>query len=136
MASRVLVAAQTKLTNPFYPVLQPGAGSLALGFQAADASNFNYTPLVSGKTVLFAMNTGASAYTVTVHSIKDAQNRTGDITSYSLAAITGTTPVIALLGIFTNTPVGWLTPTDGTSPAGLWFDANNAAVLFAVVTLP
>ena len=132
MASRVLVAAQT--TPGSYPVLQPGAGTLALGFQAADATNFNYTPLVTGKTYLLAMNTGASPYTVTVKSVVDAQNRTGDITSYSLPAISGSTPVVAQFGPFAN--LGWLTPTDGTTPAGLWFAANNAAVLFAVVTLP
>ena len=131
-ASRVLVTAQTLPGS--YPDLPPVAGSLALGFQAADASLKNYTPMVSGKTVLLAMNTDSSAHTVTVSSVADDQNRKGDITAYSLAAIDGSTPVIVPLGIFVTK--GWLTPTDGTTPAGLWFEANSATVKFAVITLP
>ena len=136
MASRVLVAAQAVIGQPgFYPALQPGAGSLAIGFQAADASLLNYTPLISNKTYLLAMNTDATnPYTVTVLSVADEKNRKGDITTYSLAAETGTTPVIAQFGPFAS--AGWLTPTDGTTPAGLWFAASNAAIKFAVVTLP
>jgi hypothetical protein len=132
MASRVLVAAQT--TPGSSPALQPGAGALAVGFQAADVTNFNYALLAAGKTYLLAMNTDASAHTVTVSSVVDASNRKGDITAYSLPAITGTTPVIAQFGPFQS--LGWLTPTDGTSPAGLWFQASDATVKFAIVTLP
>ena len=131
-ASRVLVAAQT--TPGSYPALQPGAGSLAIGFQVADVSTFNYTPLVSGKTYLLAMNTDSGAHTVTVLSVVDEKNRKGDITTYSLAAITGTTPIIAQFGPFSS--AGWLTPTDGTTPAGLWFATDSATVKFAVLTLP
>jgi hypothetical protein len=131
-ASRVLVTAQTLPGT--YPSLPPGAGSLALGFQAADPSLKNYTLLVPGKTVLLAMNTDSSAHTVTVSSVVDEKNRKGDITAYSLAAITGTTPVVVPLGVFVT--AGWLTPTDGTTPAGLWFEASDATVKFAVLTLP
>ena len=134
MASRVLVAAQT--TPGQFPALQPSVGSLAVGFQAADTSNFNYALLGTSKTYLLAMNTDSSAHTVTISSVADAQTRKGDITAYSLAAITGTTPVIAQFGPFTSFPAGWLTPTDGTTPAGLWFQASDATVKFAVVTLP
>ena len=109
-------------------------GSLVIGFQAADASNFNYALLATGKTFLLAMNTDSGAHTVTVSSVADEKNRKGDITAYSLAAITGTTPVIAQFGPFQNP--GWLTPTDGTTPAGLWFAASDATVKFAVITLP
>ena len=130
--ARVLVAAAT--TPGPYPVLQPGAGTLALAFQAADPALKQYTPLVSGKTYLLAMNTDSSAHTVTISSVADAFKRTGNITSYSLAAITGTTPVIAQFGPFAT--AGWLTPTDGVSVAGLWFEASDATVKFAIVTLP
>lgn len=132
--ARTLVAAATNVPTGAYPALQPGAGTLALAFQAADVANKNYTPLVNGKTLLFAMNTGAAPYTVTVSSVADSFKRTGDITAYSLAAITGTTPVIVPLGVFSS--AGWLTPTGGGTPTGLWFEASNAAVLFAVLTLP
>ena len=130
--ARVLVAAAT--TPGSYPSLQPGAGTLALSWQAADASLKNYTPLVAGKTYLLAMNTDSSAHTVTVSSVVDVFKRTGDITAYSLAAITSTTPIIAQFGPFAS--AGWLTPTDGSTPAGLWFESNSATVKFAVVTLP
>jgi hypothetical protein len=132
MASRVLVAPAT--TPGAYPVLQPGAGTLALAFQIADPALKQYTPLINGKTYILAMNTDSSAHTVTISSVVDAFNRIGNITAYSLAAITGTTPVIAQFGPFAN--AGWLTPTDGTTPAGLWFEANDVTVKFAVLTLP
>lgn len=126
--ARVLVAAQT--TPGSYPALQPTAGSLALAWQAADATNFQYTPLTNGKTYLLAMNTDSAAHTVTISSVADAPfNRTGDITAYSLAAITGSTPVVAQFGPFSS--AGW-----SQAGAQLWFQANNAAVLFAVITLP
>ena len=98
--ARVLVAAQT--TKGSFPALQPSVGSLAITFQAADVSLFQYTPLVSTKTYLLAMNTDSGPHTVTITSVVDAQNRTGDITAYSLAAITGTTPVIAQFGPFSR----------------------------------
>ena len=130
--ARALIAAAT--LPGAYPVLQPGAGTLAHAFYGADASNKNYTPLITGKTVLVAMNTDSGAHTVTVSSVADDKNRKGDITTYSLAAITGTTPVIAMFGPFVT--AGWLTPTDGVTPAGLWFEADSALVKFAVLTLP
>jgi hypothetical protein len=130
--ARVLVAAQT--TPGPYPALQPAANSLNVVFQAADASLFQYTPLVSGKTYILAMNTDSSAHTVTIVSVADSLGRTGDITSYSLPAITGTTPIIAQFGPFSNP--GWLSPTGGGTPEGLWFASNSALVKFAVLTLP
>ena len=128
--ARVLVAAATGIPAGSYPSLPVGAGSLALAWQAADASLYQYTPLINGKTVVLAMNTDASnPYTVTIESVADTFKRTGDIATYSLAAITGTTPVVAVFGPFSTT--GW-------NQAGnqLWFRASNAAIKFAVITLP
>ena len=128
--ARVLVAAATGIPPGSYPSLPVGAGSLALAWQAADAALFQYTPLINGKTVVLAMNTDASnPYTVTFESVVDEKNRTGDITTYSLAAITGTTPVVAWFGPFLAP--GWV--QSGTQ---LWFRASNAAIKFAVITLP
>jgi hypothetical protein len=124
--ARVLVAAAT--TPGSYPALPVGAGSLALAFQAADVALKQYTPLITGKTYILAQNTDSGAHTVTISSVADEKNRKGDITSYSLAA-----GVIAQFGPFVT--AGWLTPTDGATPAGLWFEANDATVKFAVVTL-
>lgn len=128
--ARVLVAAATGIPPGSYPTLQPSAGSLALSWQAADPSLFQYTPLVSGKTVVLAMNTDSGAHTVTFSSVVDSPfKRTGDITAYSLAAITGTTPVVAVFGPFLSG--GW-----SQAGAQLWFQADDATVKFAVITLP
>jgi hypothetical protein len=91
--------------------------------QAADASLLNYTPLTNGKTYLLAQNTDSGAHTVTITSVADNLNRVGDITAYSLAA-----GVIAQFGPFQS--VGW------SNGGQLWFQADNALVKFAVVTLP
>jgi hypothetical protein len=128
MAARVLVAAQTP-PGP-YPSLQPAANSLNITWQAADPSNYNYTPLVSGATMLLAMNTDATnPHTVTVTSVVDSPyKRSGDITAYSLPAITGTTPIVAMFGPFLT--AGW-----SQTGAQLWFQASDATVKFAVLTV-
>lgn len=119
--ARVLVAAQTLPGS--YPTLPVTPGS-DLSEQAADASLFQYTPLVAGKTVVIAHNTDSGAHTVTFTSVADAQNRTGDITAYSLAA-----GHVRAFGPFLS--AGWV--QDGTQ---LWFAANDATVKFIVLTLP
>jgi hypothetical protein len=124
--ARVLVAPQPTLGS--YPTLQPSAGALALAFQAADPSLLNYCPLTSAKTYLLAMNTDSAPHTVTISSAVDSFNRPGDITAYSLPAITGTTPVIAQFGPFAL--AGW------GNGGNLNFQASDATVKFAVVTLP
>ena len=120
--ARVLVAAQT--LPGAYPALPLGAGSRTLALQAADATNFQYTPLVSGKTVVIAENTDTGAHTVTFTSVPDNQNRPGDITAYSIAA-----GVVAIFGPFAT--LGW-----NQAGGQLWFQANDATVKFAVITLP
>ena len=128
--ARVLVAGQVPLGQ--YPALQPAAHALEISWQAADATNFQYTVLANTKTLLLAMNPGGSAYTITVTSVVDGQNRSGDITAYSIPAVVSTTPTVVMVGPFLGAaPVGW------TQAGGqLWFQASNAAVLFAVLTLP
>ncbi len=106
-----------------YPVLPLAADSADLAFVAADTVNFNETPLVESKTVLVARNVGASSRTVTITSVADNNNRTGDITAYSLGA-----GEVARFGPFKS--VGW------ASAGKLRFEANNAEVEFAVITLP
>ena len=115
--------------NPGTPLTALSAG---LTFTACDASNFNYTPLISGKTVLYFWNTDSVSHTVTIYSVVDPQNRIGDITTYALAAgaAAGAADSISMFGPFTSQ--GWAQ----TSPAGLWFDASSALVLVLVVTNP
>lgn len=103
----------------------PSAGALTLTWTAADTSNNNMADL-TGKEIILAWNTHASsAYTVTVTSVADRNGRTGDITTYSLAA-----GEIALIG-----PV----PTEGFQQTGtdkgkIYLAASNASVKFAIVT--
>lgn len=85
MAARVLIAAQSPVGT--YPSLPITANAADLTESACDATNFNYTPIVEGKTIVIAHNTGAGARTITFTSAADPTfNRTGDITAYSLGA--------------------------------------------------
>jgi hypothetical protein len=97
---------------------------------AADISMTAATPaddeevVHNGEILLIAHNTDVGAQTVTVSSVADDLGRTGDITTYSLAA-----DDYAVFGPFKVE--GWR-QTNGK----LYFEATDAGVLFAVVKLP
>ncbi len=110
----------------YYPVTALSAGTAALTMTTGDAGNGHVTPIVDGKTVVLAYNSDAAlARTITIASVADSLNRKGDITAYSLPI-----GVIATFGPFKQS--GW----NQSSPAGLWIDVSNAAMLLAVITLP
>ncbi len=70
-----------------YPTLQPTADSLDITWTAAGADfadGFKF-PL-TGKEILLVRNGNVAAKTVTISSVVDAYNRTGDITTYSIGA--------------------------------------------------
>jgi hypothetical protein len=123
--ARVLVAAQTPLASPYFPATPLGAGTATLAEQAADVALKNYAPIVTGKTYILAHNTDVGAHTVTFTSIVDAQNRTGDITTYSIAA-----GGVAWFGPFVTSPAGW-----SQSGNQVWFEANDATVKFVNLTV-
>lgn len=102
------------------------AGEADFTFAAGDVANGNdFT--ASGKDIIIVQNTdGAIAYTVTITSIIDEKNRTGDITSYSLAA-----GDFAIFTVGLTTSKGWI-QTDGK----IYIDVENAAVEVAVIKLP
>ncbi len=106
-----------------FPTLPVSADALDAVFTAADVANKNQF-LPGGKDLLVAWNSGASPYTITLTSAADPQNRTGDITTYSLAA-----GDIAVLGPLST--LGWV-QSDGF----VYLEASNAAVKFAVIALP
>jgi len=111
---------KTALQGP-YPTLPVTADALDVTFAAADVSNKNqFAP--TGDDVIIAWNSGASPYTITITSFADDKNRTGDVSTYSLAA-----GDIASFRI--KTP-GWK-QTDGY----VYLEASNAAVKFAVLSL-
>lgn len=70
-----------------YPTLPVSALALDLAWQAADASNLNQFALGTGKYIVLARNVHATTpFTVTLTSAPDERKRTGDITTYSIAA--------------------------------------------------
>jgi hypothetical protein len=107
----------------------PNAGTIAangadISLTAADVSNKNSCTL-TGREMLFAFNSDDdTAYTVTVSSVADQLGRTGDVESYSIGF-----GEYALIGPF---PLeGWKQST-----GKLHFEANNAAIKFAVIRVP
>ena len=119
MARTTLV--KTAAKGPF-PSLPVSAGGLDVTMAAADVANKNQF-LPSGKDLLIAQNSGASAYTITVTSAADRQGRTGDVTTYSIAA--------GGIAAFVVGSDGWV-QTDGY----VYCEASNASVKLGVVSLP
>jgi hypothetical protein len=121
--ARVNVAAQT--LPGAYPTLPVGAGTRDVSFQAYDAGLMNETPIVDGKTVVLVKNDHATdPKTVTFISVADSTfKRTGDITTYSLAA-----GDVAVFGPFKT--AGW------ALVGKLQIDASSADIKLAVITLP
>lgn len=98
------------------------ANAADLTMAAADASNLNQFA-ASGNDLVFAHNSGASAYEITVTSVADAFGRTGSVTAFSLGA-----GEYAVFGPFKL--AGWV-QTDGK----IYLQASNAAVKFGIVAL-
>lgn len=100
-----------------------GVNSVDLPMVAADVSDKNQVVATCNQLV-FAHNTGGSAYTITISSTNDPFNRTGDIAAYSIGA-----GEYALFGPFELD--GWV-QTDGK----LYLEAENAAVKLGIINLP
>jgi hypothetical protein len=130
MARTALVAQPLPLAvgASYFPPL-PLTGTCAdLVFTAGDSGNNNYVPIVNGKTVVLAFNVHTTTpFSLSIISVADAQGRTGDITTYAIAAQT-----ISSFGPFSSTPLGW----NNVSPAGLYLNPTSSNVKFAVLTLP
>jgi hypothetical protein len=119
MARTTLTA---QLLGISYPVLPIAAGSADLVWTAANVADRNDAALVTGKTVLFARNVGATSHNVVITSSADSFNRTGDLGPYALAA-----GKVARFGPFLSN--GW----DHTGR--LQFEADSADVQLAVVSI-
>jgi len=108
-----------------YPSLPIAANGLdftwtAAGAAFADGAQFPLT----GKEILLVRNDNAVAQTVTINSVADPYNRTGNITAYSIGA-----GEYAVFPQFQQT--GWM-----QSSGKLSFAASAADVYFAVLRLP
>lgn len=117
--SRVVIAVQT----PKGPYISgaPAAGSLDLVETAADTTNFEATP-ISGNEILLAHNTDTATHHITVTSAPDERGRSGDITSYAIAA-----GKIAAFSLVNGAP-GWR-----QSDGNLYYQADDITVKFAVL---
>jgi hypothetical protein len=103
----------------------PTAGQIHFTWTAGNTGGDTIT--ITGREIVLAWNSGASPYTVGVTSQIDGQNRTGDISAYSLAA--GEFAYVSA-GL-TNAP-GWKNQSTGL----LTITPSNAAVKWAVLQLP
>lgn len=105
-----------------YPTLQPAANALDLTMTAADVSNLNQI-LLDGPMLVIAQNTDSVDRTITITSAVDPQNRSGDITTYTISA-----DDIAVFKI--DQVAGWR-QSDGY----LYLQASNAAVRLGAIRL-
>ncbi len=94
-----------------------------IAYVAADPANKNQVTL-TGKELLIAFNSGAAPHTITITSVPDEKNRTGDITAFSIAA--GKYYIFGPVAL-----AGWQ-QTDGR----LYFEADHAEIKFAIITVP
>lgn len=121
--ARLLLTVQQLLAR--YPTLPVTANAADFVFTAAGAAfvdgvRFPHT----GREIVLIRNDNVGAQTVTVESVVDPQNRTGDITTYSVGI--GEYAVFNAMAL-----TGW------TQPSGeFWLTATAADVMFAILRLP
>jgi len=117
-----LLTTQT-MKSPFDTV---SAGQIHFTFAAGNTGGDTIT--VTGREVILIYNSHATtAYTVTISSVVDEKNRTGDITTYSLAA----GEFAYFTGALTNA-AGWKNQSTGL----LSVTCSNAAIKWAILKLP
>jgi hypothetical protein len=103
---------------------QPVAASLDLAWVAADVANGNSFKL-TGHEVLLVWNTHATiAYTFTITSVPDRDNRSQDVTAYSVLA--ATISAFSFLGA----AEGWAQAGGSVNISGA-----NASLKFAIVNV-
>lgn len=109
------------ITPPFGTIT---AGSADVVFTAGDVGGD--TIACTGREIIIAFNSGASAYTITVSSVADEKGRTGDISAYSLAA-----GDYVALGVGLTNSQGWK-----NSSGNIAVSVSNAAIKWMVLRLP
>jgi hypothetical protein len=121
--SRTNIATQTPV-GPY-----PAGGSVAalaldLAWTGADTSNHNEF-LFSGKEVLLVWNTDTASHNLTLTSAPDEHGRSGDVTSYAVAA-----GVVSAFN-FRAGSAGWL-----ESDGHVYMQGDSALLKFAILTIP
>jgi CTP:molybdopterin cytidylyltransferase MocA len=117
----------TKPKGPWF-TLPVGAGTLALTETASQAAAYD-TIAITGKTLVHIRNSSTSvASTFTVTSVANYPDyRTGDITTYALAAQAAPTTANATAVFFVDIP-GWQ-EADGT----VWITCGHVADVIAAI---
>ena len=110
----------TKTTAPGYYAAAGQAVTMADADIAEDGNQFTAT----GNDLVIAHNTGATPHNITINSVADPYNRSGDITSESIAA-----GAIKIFGPYKT--LGWQ-QSDGK----IYLSADSDEVEFGVVALP
>jgi hypothetical protein len=128
MANNPITATTAK--GPWFNPVQPVAGSLALVETASQAAAYD-TVRITGRTLIHIRNSSTSvAYTFTVTSVASYPDmRTGDITTYSVAAQAAATTANATAVFIVDIP-GWQ-QTDGN----VYITCSNAALVIGAVPL-
>jgi len=98
-----------------------------LNFEAYDSTNKNRFK-AGGRDLVFALNTGASARTVTISAARDPYGRAEDVTAYSVAA-----GALACFGPF---PLEGWGQKSGENIGYIELEASHTDIQFAVVVLP
>lgn len=107
-----------------YPTLPVSATTLDLTWTAADTSLFN-SFLLQGPAIILVRNVHASSpFTFTLTSAPDTRGRTGDVTTYSLAAG-------KVSAFYLNSTAGWL-QSDGY----FYLAGSDVSIQFCIVRLP
>lgn len=106
----------TELSGPYATDLDD------ITFEAADAANQNKFTF-TGDEIILAWNQDASAHNVTLTSVADGHNRTGNISTRSV-------PANSIAAFQASEVAGWQ-----QSDGAFYLEADNANVYFAVLRL-
>lgn len=107
------------------PFAAYGAGTADFTFAAGTITDGD-TFVCTGKEILVVQNTDAGAVTITITSVADEKNRTGDITTYSVGA-----GEFAAFSIGLTNSLGWKSTTGKVR-----ITVSDADLKVAVLRLP
>ncbi len=126
MARTAITVQQPATILPFFnPSVSATAADLVWTAATGSSGSSGNQCVYTDKLLVLAINTHASTdYTVTFTSRADSHGRSGDVTSYQV--------------LHANTVSAFMFVADGwrQNDGNLYFEANNAAVKFAIIQLP
>lgn len=121
MADPTVITVQT-IKGPFEAIAANGADYTMAAGTVTDGDTF----VCTGREILLCRNINIAAKTITITSVDDETNRSGDITTYSIGA-----SEYAVFGVGLTNSKGWKSAS-GT----IRITVEHADVLVAVLRLP